>query len=48
MTPLTAGDGQDTLIIEDSITNRGIFGDLNDAAVGAGVNSIDSGLYRRG
>ena len=35
------GGGQDTLIIEDSITNRGIFGDLNDATVGVGVNSID-------
>ena len=37
------GAGDDTLIIEDSITNRGIFGDVYDAAPGgaAGVNSID-------
>ena len=37
----SGGDGHDTLIIEDSIFNRGIFGDLYDAALGAGVNSID-------
>ena len=35
------GDGDDTLIIEDSISNRGIFGDLANGAVGVGVNSID-------
>ena len=37
------GDGNDTLIIEDKLTNRGIFGDYFDnlSSNGVSVNSID-------
>ena len=35
------GDGDDTLIIEDSLSTRGIFGDLVDAQLGVGVASIN-------
>ena len=37
------GDGADTLIIEDKLSNRGIFGDFFDeiSSTGISVNSID-------
>ncbi|MDC3093072.1 hypothetical protein OA410_03680, partial [Paracoccaceae bacterium] len=37
------GAGDDTLIIEDSISNSSIFGDLIDASLGVGFNDIDLG-----